>query len=292
MSQEDLDFYINLNYKMSICTIRPVKYLSSLKEVAAEKYDLKVVDMVYCTEEGEERPLDSEWDYVNMVEYIKDEKLQEIDIVIKRDEKTSEKRKESLRKHSSLRNEYAGGESGTGNRKRKNKNKKKVKNENVIKENEYERNDDDNNEEKDDNDNDDSDEKNNSEEDDVKMEGGDYDNGEEEMGMQCDYDYFGDTRNRKGMVEEGYTNQNKGFKEQKRIYYIKEKKDKQRMEDLKKNEEQEEEEDEEEMKKKSRKRALKKTVVDDEDLENNCSDVPDKKNNKKKKKPKKDRVRF
>ena len=46
----------------------------------------------------------------------------------------------------------------------------------------------------------------------------------QELGMQNDYNYFGDTRNRKGMYDEGYTNHNKGYNEQKRIYYIKEKK--------------------------------------------------------------------
>ena len=45
-----------------------------------------------------------------------------------------------------------------------------------------------------------------------------------EIGIQCDYDYYGDTRNRKGMYDEGYTNKNIGFKERKRIYYIKQKK--------------------------------------------------------------------
>ena len=39
----------------------------------------------------------------------------------------------------------------------------------------------------------------------------------EEIGINCDYDYYGDTRNRKGNDEEGYNKHNKGFKEQKRI---------------------------------------------------------------------------
>ena len=39
----------------------------------------------------------------------------------------------------------------------------------------------------------------------------------------CDYDVYGDTRNRKGKKEDGYTSHNKGFKEQRRIYYAKEK---------------------------------------------------------------------
>ena len=34
---------------------------------------------------------------------------------------------------------------------------------------------------------------------------------------ECDYDIYGDTRNRKGKKEEGYTSHNKGYKEQKRI---------------------------------------------------------------------------
>ena len=40
---------------------------------------------------------------------------------------------------------------------------------------------------------------------------------------ECDYDIYGDTRNRKGKKEEGYTSHNKGYKEQKRIYYVKQK---------------------------------------------------------------------
>ena len=69
---------------------------------------------------------------------------------------------------------------------------------------------------------------NEDEDEDVK-EGGNAGSDDEEVGMQCDYDYFGDTRNRKGQAgDEGYTKQNKGFKEDKRIYYIKEKKKRQR----------------------------------------------------------------
>ena len=57
----------------------------------------------------------------------------------------------------------------------------------------------------------------------------------EEIGMNCDYDYYGDTRNRKGNDDDegGYNKHNKGFKEQKRIGYIIEKKQMQREETLK-----------------------------------------------------------
>ncbi len=46
----------------------------------------------------------------------------------------------------------------------------------------------------------------------------------QELEIQNDYNYFGDIRDRKGMYDEGYSNHNKGYNEQKRIYYIKEKK--------------------------------------------------------------------
>ena len=55
----------------------------------------------------------------------------------------------------------------------------------------------------------------------------------EDIGINCDYDVYGDTRNRKGFSEEGYKKHNKGFKEQKRIGYIIEKKEMQREETLK-----------------------------------------------------------
>ena len=63
-----------------------------------------------------------------------------------------------------------------------------------------------------------------------------------EIGDFCEYDYFGDTRNRKGMINQGYTKHNIGYKEQKRIYYIKEKKDMQREEQEREEKEKEEEE--------------------------------------------------
>jgi len=76
-----------------------------------------------------------------------------------------------------------------------------------------------------------------------------------EMGVDNNYDSFGDTRNRKGNQDEKYTNQNKGFYEQKRINYIKEKKEMQREEQEKeKNQNNEEEEEEESSNKKKKKR--------------------------------------
>ena len=60
---------------------------------------------------------------------------------------------------------------------------------------------------------------------------------QEEIGEFCEYNYFGDTRNRKSNIDFGYTKHNKGYKEQKRIYYIKEKKEIQRKEQKEKEKE-------------------------------------------------------
>ena len=113
------------------------------------------------------------------------------------------------------------------------------------------------------------------------MEDGDY---EEE---DIDYDVYGDTRNRKGKLEDGYSSHNKGFKEQKRIYYAKEKRKLQSEEDLKNNQVEEEEEKDD----RSKKRVLKAKIDEsDENYGNNYT--PIEKTKKKGKKPKKDRVRF
>ena len=75
-----------------------------------------------------------------------------------------------------------------------------------------------------------------------------------EIGVNNKYDSFGDTRNRKGNQDEKYTNQNKGFYEQKRINYIKEKKEMQREEQEKEKIQNNEEEEEESNNKKKKKR--------------------------------------
>ena len=104
---------------------------------------------------------------------------------------------------------------------------------------------------------------------------------------ECDYDIYGDTRNRKGKKEEGYTSHNKGYKEQKRIYYVKQKRLAQSLADR----EISEEEYNEEENKKSNKRQLKYTA-DEEDENYGNNYTPIEKKIKKKKNPKKDRTRF
>ena len=245
---DDFPFMINLNYKLNDFEIKPPSSLYHLKEVACSKYDLKIAEMVYVTEEEDQKPLDTEEQYFEMIDYATQNKLDQIEIIIKKNENVSEKRKESLRKRSSFKNEYE-------NIGKKGKSKShKIKNE------------------------DDEDANN----------GGNGGSDDEEVGMECDYDYFGDTRNRKGMMDENYTKQNKGFKEDKRIAYIIEKKKRQRDEDLKRNQEEEEEEEDID---KNRKRIKKEMNKNDKHFENNTFEVGPK-SNKKKKKPKKDKVRF
>ena len=252
---DDFPFLLNLNYKMNDFEIKPPSNLYHLKEIATSKYDLKIAEMVYITEDGEEKELQTEEDYLDLIQYATDNNLQQVEIIIKKNENTSEKRKESLRKKSSMKNEY------DNNYSRKTSKLSKIQ------------------DEVEDDDNSGSEEGGNG--------GNKGDDGE--LGMQCEYDYFGDTRNRKGMNDEGYSKQKKGFKEDKRIYYIKDKKKRQREETLKNNRDEEEEEEEKVVK--NNKRIKKEINEDDEDYGNNATEVGPK-SNKKKKKPKKDRVRY
>jgi len=117
------------------------------------------------------------------------------------------------------------------------------------------------------------------------------DDDKNDIEVENEFLIFGDTRNRKGKKEDGYTSHNKGFKEQRRIYYVKMKRQIQSEEDKKKNEKIDEEEEEKEVK--SKKRVLKETVnEEDENYENNYTPIEEKKKKKKKKQGKKDRVRF
>ena len=103
---------------------------------------------------------------------------------------------------------------------------------------------------------------------------------------EIEYDEFGDTRNKKGLLEDGYTKHNKGAKEKTRIQFTKMKREAQSLEDKEKNKKPEQPVKEV----KSRKRELKEMPIDEEEYGNNAEEIPKKK--KKKKLPKKDRVRF
>ena len=108
------------------------------------------------------------------------------------------------------------------------------------------------------------------------------------MEFECDYDIYGDTRNRKGKIKDDYNSHNKGYKEQQRIYYVKQKRLMQSQADRGIDEDENDSFDETDN---SRKRKLKYTVdEDDKQYGNNYSPVE--KKNKKKKNSKKDKVRF
>ena len=103
---------------------------------------------------------------------------------------------------------------------------------------------------------------------------------------EIEYDEFGDTRNKKGLLDEGYTKHNKGAKEKTRIQFTKMKREAQSLEDKEKNKKPEPVAKDV----KSKKRVLKEMPIDEEEYGNNAEEIPIKK--KKKKLPKKDRVRF
>ena len=101
-----------------------------------------------------------------------------------------------------------------------------------------------------------------------------------------EYEEFGDTRNRKGLIEDGYSKHNKGAKERTRIYYTKLIRETQNLNDKEKN------------KKpspvikdiKSKKRILKNLSFEDHEYGNNSQKRFIK--YKKKKLPRKDQIRF
>ena len=103
---------------------------------------------------------------------------------------------------------------------------------------------------------------------------------------EIEYNEFGDTRNRKGLIGEGYSKHNKGKKEKDRILFRKMKRETQSEDDKEKNKKPEVVEKD----KKSKKRILKEIPLDEAEYGNNAEEIPQKK--KKKKIPKKDRVRF
>ncbi len=104
---------------------------------------------------------------------------------------------------------------------------------------------------------------------------------------ECDYDIYGDTRNRKGKIEQGYNSHNRGYKEQKRINYIKQK----RMEQSQADKGMNVIPQNEEIIDNSKKRKLKYTAnEEDKFYGNNYTPIENK--NKKKKNSKKDKIRF
>ena len=101
-----------------------------------------------------------------------------------------------------------------------------------------------------------------------------------ENDMMCDYDYYGDTRKRRVVMEQDpWTNQCTNCKDRKRIYYIKKKKEMKKSEQMQKNKGDyiEEEEDY----KKSKKRQLKEN---NRNVEDDAMSIDNKAEGKKKRK--------
>ena len=166
----DFPFKFSLIYNDNSIEIQPTSNLYQLKSKAKEHFKLENVNIFYLDENNEENKIKDDNDYINLINSITEENLNEIDLIIK-NEKDSKNKKSII----------------------KNKNISFNNNNNQI-----------------------------------------YDeNNDYLVGEENDYFIFGDIRNKK--LNENYSKKNRGFKEQKRIYYIKQKKDIQRKEQYLKN---------------------------------------------------------
>ena len=115
---------------------------------------------------------------------------------------------------------------------------------------------------------------------------------------ECDYDYYGDTRNNpKYNEEKNYAKHSYNYKADKKINYAKQRKETQREtyeETIQKNETEKREDEERResnaLHKKERKLKIKQANEENKDYGNNCEQIQ--KKAKKAKRPKKDRIRF
>ena len=230
---ESFPFDFCLNYKMENCNIKPPANFTLLSEVVAEKYDLKITNIFYVDESGVEKPIKNDIDYSNLLMVASDLGVKEIELIIKSNEDMSQKRKKSMRKRSSM----------------------KQNSEFTIKQ---------------------------------KSMSSNNENDTYANDMMCDYGYFGDTRNRKVGMEEGkWSNQCTNFKDDKRIYYIKKKKEQQRLEQMAKiSGEVIEEEDEYSGKKKNKRQLKEHNKIYDDTMSIDSMENEGKKGKKKGKKNK------
>jgi hypothetical protein len=239
---EPFPFDLLLNYKMENCSIKPPANFSLLSEVIAEKFDLKISNIFYVNESGQETLIKDDNDYAQLLCDTCDNGVTEIEIVIKSNEDMSQKRKRSLRKRSTLKDttEFSiipKAMNGTYN-------------------------------------------SNDADEDD--------DEGGVEYGNVCDYDYYGDTRNRKAMADEGWTNKCTNKKNLRRIDYIKEKKEMRRMEQLEREQQDKDNDDIDEVYEEERRnKGKRKLKCNNKDNTNDDMSVDDDNDNGKKKKGKK-----
>ena len=238
---EPFPFDLLLNYKMENCSIKPPANFSLLSEVIAEKFDLKISNIFYVNENGQETLIKDDNDYAQLLGESCDNGVTEIEIVIKSNEDMSQKRKRSLRKRSTLKDttEFSiipKAMNGTYN----------------------------SNEDED-----------------------DEDEGGAEHGNVCDYDYYGDTRNRKAMADEGWTNKCTNKKNLRRIEYIKEKKEMRRMEQLEREKQDNDDDIDEVYEEEKRNKGKRKLKCNNKDNTNDEMSIDDDNDNGKKKKGKK-----
>lgn len=223
-----LDMELSLNYKMQSFSINPPPIsIEYLQEIVFEKYDLTQASFYYINQQGVECTLNTEKDYLSMIDIAKDLNLKEIELIIKTSSNVSQKRKESLRNKSTI----------TITPIMEAINEITPLNEKVSVVNE----------------------------------------------LTCDYDYFGDTRNKKNAKDIGtWSNHCNNFKEKKRIYYIKKAKEMQN-EDQSSSDESNEEEETNNGKGRKRKLKCKQKQNGSNDRTDSPSDT-DESNNKKQQK--------
>jgi hypothetical protein len=105
-------FEIVLNYGMDTMTIKPPSSFMALLEIAKEAYDLTIVNRLVYYDEAEEVKISSDSDYLAFFDYVDQNNLKEIDVIVKSDDKAKRKKSTSMRKRSSAMISMSGGSRG------------------------------------------------------------------------------------------------------------------------------------------------------------------------------------
>ncbi len=98
---EAQNFEIVLNYGMETMAIKPPSSFMALLEIAKEAYDLTIVNRLVYYDEAEEIKISSDSDYLSFFDFVDQNNLKEIDVIVKSDDKVKRKKSTSLRKRSS-----------------------------------------------------------------------------------------------------------------------------------------------------------------------------------------------
>lgn len=95
---DSFNFEIVLNYGMEQLSIKPPASYNSLIDVVKERFDLALINRLVYFEDDEEIKITNDSDYLTMFDFVENNKLKEIEILIKSDEEKVKKRKKSMRK--------------------------------------------------------------------------------------------------------------------------------------------------------------------------------------------------